>query len=282
MDGGDTNKSRENFLFRILHGLKPNNKKELEDVISEAQERDVIDENTEDMLKGVFDVSRLRVSDIMIPRPSMITIKKDSTLENAVAIISKYGHSRYPVTCEDKDHIVGILMAKDLLPYALSGETNKDLTKILRPAVIVPESKRVDSMLKEFQSKRNHLAVVVDEFGSVCGLVTIEDVLELIVGDIGDEYDKIESEANIRKLSDNVYSVKGATFIEDFEEFFKCKLPDADVDTLAGLVIHAFGHLPKKDECVSIDNFNFKVLSASKTRVHQLQVTISDKTDDKE
>ncbi|SPT69764.1 HlyC/CorC family transporter [Anaerobiospirillum thomasii] len=280
MDGGESSKQKENFIFRILRGLRPKNKLELEEVIKQAQEHDVIDENTEDMLKGVFDISRLRVGDIMVPRPSMITIDKESTLENAVAIIAKYGHSRYPVTCEDKDHIAGILMAKDLLPYALSGQNHKDLSSLLRPPVIVPESKRVDSMLKDFQSKRNHLAVVVDEFGSVCGLVTIEDVLELIVGDIGDEYDTVEPEQhNIRKTAENCYVVRGATLIEEFEGYFKCSMPEADVDTIAGLVIHAFGHLPKNDEVVTINQFTFKVLSSSKTRVNSIQVSINEDQD---
>ena len=181
------------FINRLLHGIKPNDKGELADMIKDASDRDIIDDDTESMLSGVFEISKRRLCDIMIPRSQMITIDSNSSIEDAVKIIAKHGHSRYPVICEDKDHIIGILLAKDLLPYAISSEKNKPtVDKLVHPLVIVPEFKRVDSMLKEFQENRFHMAVVVDEFGGVCGLVTIEDILEIIVGDIGDEYDDEE------------------------------------------------------------------------------------------
>ena len=179
-------KEKEGLLKRLWHGMRPNTRSELAEMIKDAGERDIIDENTEDMIRGVFDITTQRIADIMIPRSQMITIDSNCSIEDAVKIIAKYRHSRYPVICEDKDHIIGILLAKDLLPYAISSDENKPtVDKLVHPLVIVPEFKRVDSMLREFQENRFHMAVVVDEFGGVCGLVTIEDILELIVGDIG-------------------------------------------------------------------------------------------------
>ncbi|WP_286035616.1 HlyC/CorC family transporter [Succinatimonas hippei] len=263
------------FINRLLHGIKPNDKGELADMIKDASDRDIIDDDTESMLSGVFEISKRRLCDIMIPRSQMITIDSNSSIEDAVKIIAKHGHSRYPVICEDKDHIIGILLAKDLLPYAINSEKNKPtVDKLVHPLVIVPEFKRVDSMLKEFQENRFHMAVVVDEFGGVCGLVTIEDILEIIVGDIGDEYDDEEDTLtdDIIKSADDSYLIKGQTPIEAFNDFFKTTLPKVDVDTVAGMVIHALGHLPQKDESVSINGFNFKVLNATHRQVQLLQV----------
>ena len=193
----------DSFLKRLLHPGKPESLKELEDVIDDARRREIISRNTEDMIKGVFDVGRQRISEIMIPRTQMITISADSTLEEAAAVVAESGHSRYPVISGDKDHIEGILLAKDLLP-ALAGLTKvSSLRELLREAVIVPESKHVSSMLREFQNRRFHLAVAVNEFGGVSGLITIEDILELIVGDIDDEYDEIHTFIGVhRRLVD--------------------------------------------------------------------------------
>ena len=263
------------FINRLIHGIKPSDKGELADMIKDASDRDIIDEDTESMLSGVFEISKRRLCDIMIPRSQMITIDSKSTIEEAVAIIAKYRHSRYPVTFEDKDHIIGILLAKDLLPYTTGLIPNPpSIAKLLHPLVVVPEFKRVDSMLKEFQANRFHMAVVIDEFGGICGLVTIEDILEIIVGDIGDEYDHDENNStdDIIKSADNSYLVKGHTPIETFNEHFNTTLPKVDVDTIAGMVIHSFGHLPQKDEIVSINGFTFKVLSATHRQVQLLQV----------
>lgn len=273
---------RENFFRRFLHGIIPGTKQDLEQVIEDATQRDVIDETTQNMLSGVLDINRLRISEIMIPRSKMVTIKQNSTIIQAVQIISKYGHSRYPVISEDKDHIVGMLMAKDLIPYLNKDvDHNESISKIVRPAVIVPESKRVNSMLREFRENKVHLAVVIDEYGGVCGLVTIEDILELIVGDISDEYDKQEDPCkNIVKIMNNIYSVDGSTDIDEFNEFFNTTLPDVDVDTIAGIVIHAFGHLPSKDEEVRIKNFLFKVVSLQDRQIDRLKVTVEPILDD--
>ncbi len=269
-------KDKEGILKRIWRGMRPNSRLELAEVIKEAGEREIIDEDTEEMIRGVFDISTLRIADIMIPRSQMITIDSRCSLTEAVKIIAEHGHSRYPVSQEDKDHIAGILNAKDLLPY-VSGikQAPGSLEQILRPCVFVPETKRVDSMLKQFQENHLHIAVVVDEFGGVCGLVTIEDILELIVGEISDEYDDMQTESpSIVKGPDkDTYLVKGLTEIDEFNDYFHTTLPDIDVDTIAGLVIHVFGHLPAKDESIKIGRFTFKVLTATRRQVHLLQVT---------
>ncbi|MBU3826635.1 MAG: CBS domain-containing protein [Candidatus Anaerobiospirillum merdipullorum] len=276
-DRKDKDKDKDNLLKRMWHGMRPNTRTELAEVIKEAGERDIIDENTEEMIRGVFDVSTQRIGDIMIPRSQMITIDSRSSILDAVRIIAQHGHSRYPVSLEDKDHIIGILNAKDLLPYAAGIEPMpQSLEDILRPCVFVPETKRVDSMLKQFQEKHLHIAVVVDEFGGVCGLVTIEDILELIVGDISDEYDAtVTNTPNIVKGAEkDSYLVKGLTKIEDFNAYFQTTLPKVDVDTIAGLVIHVFGHLPTKDESIQVGRFTFKVVTATRHQVQLLQVHV--------
>ena len=211
----------------------------------------------------------------MIPRTQIVPIKLNYTLTECLNIIFEYGHSRYPVISDDRDHIEGILLAKDLLIFMQQGNESFDLKKILRPAVIVPEGKRVDHMLKEFRMQRYHMAIAIDEFGGVSGLVTIEDILELIVGDIEDEYDEIE-DRNIRKLSPSVFTVKALTTIEDFNEIFSTHFSDEDVDTVGGLVMQYFGRLPVKGETVTIEGYQFKVALADKRRIIQLHVTLPD------
>lgn len=277
-----SNSQNTSFLQRLFNRNKPNNKKELAMVIEDASKRHIIDENTIEMLNGVFDIAKLRVADIMIPRVNMITIDSKCTIAQAIEQIANYGHSRYPLISEDKDHIDGIIMAKDLLPYALKQDQDISLKSLARPATVVPESKRVDSMLKEFQESRFHMALVVDEFGGICGLVTIEDILELIVGDIDDEYDdedEVKDDNNIVTQANGSYIIKGLTSIEEFNEFFNTTLPPVDVDTIAGMVIHASGHLPQKDDIVKIGKFIFKVITVTKRQVHLLQVTIDHSVD---
>ena len=264
------------FLSRIFNKKsEPTNQNELEQVIHEASENDVIDEETEYMIQGIFDINRLRVSDVMIPNSDIITINVNATLEEAASVVYQHGHSRYPVISEDKDHVVGILLAKDLIPYTANLKPLEGGIKaIIRQPVIVPESKYVKSMLKEFQQNRFHIAIVVDEFGGVSGLVTIEDILEIIVGDIDDEYDTQVNHPNIVKNKDGQsYTVDGVTPIEEFDEFFNTKFEDlADVDTTAGLVTHMLGKIPQVGESVDIENFSFKVLKVSDRRVHLIEV----------
>lgn len=267
--------SRKSFFERIgqLFQGEPQNREELVEVFRDSEENDLIDHNTRDMLEGVMQISEMRVRDIMIPRSQMITIERAQELEAIVDVIIESQHSRYPVISDDKDHVEGILLAKDLLRYLLPSSEPFDIDKVLRPAVVVPESKRVDRLLKEFREERYHMAIVVDEFGGVSGVVTIEDILEEIVGDIEDEFDD-EEEQDIRQLSKHTYSVKALTTIEDFNELFHTHFSDDEVDTVGGLVMINFGHLPERGEILELQGYAFKVTAADNRRVIQLQVTV--------
>jgi magnesium and cobalt transporter len=262
------------WLSQLFHS-EPKDKEELIEVIREAEENELIDLDTLDMIEGVMDIAEQRIRDIMIPRSQIVTIKDNYSLDECLDIISEHGHSRYPVISEDRDHIEGILLAKDLLIFIRQGVDNFDLKKILRPTVVVPESKRVDHMLKEFRMQRYHMAMAIDEFGGVSGLVTIEDILELIVGDIEDEYDEVE-DRDIRRLSPSVYTVRALTPVEDFNEIFATDFSDDEMDTIGGLVMQHFGRLPLRGESITIDGYQFKITIADRRRIIQLHVTIPD------
>lgn len=269
--------SRKTFFERIgqLFQGDPKDRQELVEVIRDSEENDLIDHDTRGMLEGVMQISDMRVRDIMIPRSQMVTIDKNDHLDALIALITDAQHSRYPIISEDKDHVEGILLAKDLLKYLGSDSTPFNIEEVIRPAVVVPESKRVDRLLKEFREERYHMAIVVDEFGGVSGLVTIEDILEEIVGDIEDETDDQE-ENEIRQLSKHTFSVSALTEIENFNETFGTEFSDEEVDTIGGIVMTAFGHLPSRGEVVHIGDYQFKVASADNRRIIQLQVTIPD------
>lgn len=266
-------KKKFSLWLNQLFSSEPQNRDELITLIREAQEKQLIDPDTFDMIEGVMDIAEQRVRDIMIPRTQIVPIKLNYSLTECLDVIFEYGHSRYPVISEDRDHIEGILLAKDLLIFMQHGRDSFDLKKVLRPAVIVPEGKRVDHMLKEFRMQRYHMAIAIDEFGGVSGLVTIEDILELIVGDIEDEYDEVE-DRNIRQLAPSVYTVKALTSIEDFNDVFATQFSDQDVDTVGGLVMQQFGRLPVKGETITIEGYQFKVTLADKRRIIQLHVTL--------
>ncbi|ANS84711.1 CNNM family magnesium/cobalt transport protein CorC [Vibrio scophthalmi] len=269
--------SRKSFFVRLgqLFQGDLKDRQELVDVIRDSEENDLIDHDTRDMLEGVMEIAEMRVRDIMIPRSQMVTVERTDDLDALVALITDAQHSRYPVISEDKDHVEGILLAKDLLKYLGSDSAEFNIEQVIRPAVVVPESKRVDRLLKEFREERYHMAIVVDEFGGVSGLVTIEDILEEIVGDIEDEFDD-EEELDIRQLSKHTYAVKALTTIEEFNETFGTSFSDEEVDTVGGLVMTTFGHLPSRGEVVEIDHYSFKVTAADNRRVIQLQVTVPD------
>ncbi len=269
--------SRKSFFGRLgqLFQGEPKDRQELVEVFRDSEENDLIDHDTRDMLEGVMEISEMRVRDIMIPRSQMVTVDRSDDLDALVNLITDAQHSRYPVISEDKDHVEGILLAKDLLKYLGSQSAPFDIEQVIRPAVVVPESKRVDRLLKEFREERYHMAIVVDEFGGVSGLVTIEDILEEIVGDIEDEFDD-EEQLDIRKLSKHTFAVKALTTIEEFNETFNTSFSDDEVDTVGGMVMTAFGHLPSRGEVVEIELYSFKVTSADNRRVLQLQVTIPD------
>lgn len=275
MSDDNPRRSKKGFalwLSQLFHS-EPKDKEELIEVIREAEENELIDPDTLDMIEGVMDIAEQRIRDIMIPRSQIITIKDNYSLDQCLDIISEHGHSRYPVISEDRDHIEGVLLAKDLLIFIRQGIDDFDLKKILRPTVIVPESKRVDHMLKEFRMQRYHMAIAIDEFGGVSGLVTIEDILELIVGDIEDEYDEVE-DRDVRRLSPLVYTVRALTPVEDFNEIFATHFSDDEMDTIGGLVMQHFGRLPLRGESIIIDGYQFKVTIADKRRIIQLHVTI--------
>lgn len=268
---GSANRS---WLERIasIFSAEPQDLSDLDDIISAAADRELIDHDTRAMLQGVLSVSNMRARDIMVPRSQMATIDIEQPVSAFLPILLENNHSRYPVVNEDKDHIEGILLVKDLLQYAL-GSANPDwhLRDILRPAVIIPESKRVDALLKEFRQKRYHMAIVVDEYGGVSGLVTIEDILEQIVGEIEDEHDD-EEDDDIKKMASRVFQVSALTPLDEFNDSFGTDFDEEDADTIGGIVLHAFGHMPAKGETIELQNLTFKVSKANSRRLMQLQV----------
>ena len=251
------------------------NREELVEIIRDSEQNELIDQNTREMIEGVMEIAELRVRDIMIPRSQIVFLQTEQNLDSCLETIISSAHSRFPVVSDERDNIFGILHAKDLLKFLHSTAEEFDLLKLLRPAVIVPESKRVDRMLKEFRSERFHMAIVVDEFGAISGLVTIEDILEQIVGDIEDEFDE-EDVADVRQLSRHTYAVRALTDIDDFNQRFKTDFADEEVDTIGGVVMQAFGYLPKRGEEIALDEINFKVTSADSRRIIQLRVTVND------
>ena len=267
---GSTAKS---WLERIaaIFTAEPQDLSDLEEVFVEANARQLIDNDTKGMLQGVLEISKMRARDIMVPRSQMATIDIDQPLAEFLPILLENNHSRYPVVNEDKDHIEGILIVKDILQYALKPDTDWQLKDLLRPAVIIPESKRVDALLKAFRQKRYHMAIVVDEYGGVSGLITIEDILEQIVGDIEDEHDDEEG-SDIRKLGSHVFLVSALTPLDEFNESFGTKFDEEEASTIGGIVLHAFGHMPVKGETLELGGLTFKVNKANSRRLVQLQV----------
>ena len=250
---------------------EPEDREELMDLLRGAFERRLLDADALSMIEGVLSVSEMTVRDIMIPRPQMDCVSIDDEPAAFIPFVIETKHSRFPVIGESKDDIVGILLAKELLNYYANPE-GFNLRDTLRPAVFVPESKRLNVLLREFRQNRNHIAIVVDEYGGVSGLVTIEDVLEQIVGDIEDEYDFDESEDNVIAEGNGRWRVKAQTEIDDFNEHFGSKFADDEFDTVGGLVVQAFGRVPKRGESAVIDGFRFRVVRADSRRVHTLQV----------
>lgn len=270
---GSSQKTWLERLTQMFQG-EPQNRKELVEVILDAGDRELIDPYTKDMIQGVLDVSEKRVRDIMIPRSQMVVLEKELTIGKALPIIIDSAHSRFPVINEDKDNVEGMLLAKDLLKYSL-GDQQLPLDKMIRPCVIVPESKKVDILLREFRSERYHMAVVVDEYGGVSGLVTIEDILEQIVGEIEDEYDAEEqNQEDIRRINKQVYGIQALTTIEEFNKYFQTNFSDTEVDTVGGMVTQAFGHVPSRGEEIELNGYVFKIVSADTRRLIQLQVKL--------
>lgn len=264
----------KSFLDRIssLFSAEPRTREDLEDVLTAAQENDVIDEEAKSIIEGALQVSNMHARDIMIPRSQMIVIKAEWSLAEMLPKIIGSAHSRYPVIGESGDDVLGILLTKDLLPRILEDNSNGfDIKELLRPTTVVPESKRLNVLLREFRENRNHMAVVIDEYGGVAGLVTIEDVLEEIVGEIEDETDA-ESDAHIRKMAKGDYMLQALTPIEEFNDYFSASFSDEEFDTIGGLVIQAFGHMPARHEHTTIDNFEFTVINADQRKIQSLRL----------
>ena len=270
----DSDNQDRGIFERIAQAFstEPRSREDVRDILKLAMENEVIDEDAFTIIEGAMEVSAMQARDIMVPRPQMEVIKAESTLEEILPQIIESKHSRYPVIGESPDDILGVLLAKDLLPQILSDDReNFDVTQLLRRSVVVPESKRLNVLLREFRLNRNHMAIVIDEYGGVAGLVTIEDVLEEIVGEIEDETDT-EEDLFIRRISDDDYFVRALTPIEDFNEYFKVSLSDEEFDTIGGIVMHAFGHMPTRNEITYIDGFEFKVINADQRKIHSLRL----------
>lgn len=256
---------------------KPEDKQSLIHLLRRLESDALIKPDALSMMEGVLQVSEIQARDIMIPRPKMVVVELEDSIETILDKVTSSSHSRFPVTGDSRDDIIGILLAKDLLNLYANAVKESTVEKIniresLRPAVIIPESKRLNVLLKEFKSKRNHMALIVDEYGSISGLITIEDVLEQIVGEIEDETDVDDDEDNINQINHNEFNVKAITDIEDFNEYFSTRFKDDEVDTIGGLITQALGHLPEQGETLELENLKFTVLNADKRRIKQLRI----------
>jgi magnesium and cobalt transporter len=263
------------WLKRLTQSFaaEPQDRQQLITILREARTRGLLDAEALPMLEGVLEVSDLHVRDIMVPRAQMVFVRRDDPASRILPTVVESGHSRFPVMDADRDDIVGILLAKDLLRLCSPEARERfDIREFMRPAVFVPESKRLNVLLKEFRGSRNHMAIVVDEYGGVAGLVTIEDVIEQIVGEIDDEFD-VEDDQNIRKEAERLFLVRGVTRIEEFNEYFGAHLSEEEgFETVAGLLMKQLGRLPRRGESVSIDGFEFRVTRADRRRIDALRV----------
>jgi magnesium and cobalt transporter len=266
--------TERSWLERLMHtfSAEPKSQQELLEVIKEAARNHVLDSEALGIIEGALGVSNLQVREIMVPRSQMVIIKHTESPQEFLPKVINSGHSRFPVIGDSIDDVKGILLAKDLLPLILKSTDSFNLIDILRPANIIPEGKRLNILLKEFREKRYHMALVIDEYGGVSGLVTIEDILEEIVGDIEDETDD-EDEDTIRQVADHDFILKALTPIEEFNQRFNAQFSDDEFDTIGGILTHAFGHLPNRNEVIDIQGFTFRVLYADSRQVHLIRLT---------
>ena len=273
-DNSSNGQANKTWLEKISDAFsdQPESLPDIMEILRAAEDRDVLDADSLSIIEGAVQVTHMQVREVMIPRSQMITVKACQDPDDYIADIIESAHSRFPVIGESPDDITGILLAKDLLPLALKGELKKGVvSELLRPATIVPESKRLNQLLKEFKQTRNHMAIVVDEYGGVAGLVTIEDVLEQIVGEIEDEHD-FDDEATIKPLTTGEFNVKALTTVEEFNEFFSTKLPDDDFDTIGGVALKHFGRLPERNDQTTFYGFRATVLNADNRTIRLLKI----------
>jgi len=273
-DTGDSTGSKS-WIERVtqLFSSEPASRQDLMVIIRTAAERSLLDAEALGIIEGALQVSEMQARDIMIPRSQVVFMRVDDTPKDFLPVVIESQHSRFPVIGDDFDDVKGILHAKDLLPLAL--KDNNDgfkLRELIREAPVIPESKRLNVLLTEFRANRNHMAIVVDEYGSVAGVVTIEDVLEQIVGEIEDEHD-VHDDSFIKQLDAKSWTVKAGTPIEDFNEVFATGFSDEEFDTIGGIVLQSFGHLPRREETVVLDGFRFRVLNADSRRIRLLHMT---------
>ncbi len=268
-NGGSTRGWRDRFL-NFLTG-EPQNQQQLVELLQNLQDNQLIGADELTMITGVLQVADMQVRDIMIPRGQMVVLDHEDSLPEIIAKITACGHSRFPVIDDHKDDVVGILLAKDLLQIALDQEPTFEINEYIRPATFIPESKRLNVLLKEFRLNRGHMAMIVDEYGGVSGLITIEDVLEQIVGKIDDEHDDDE-EIDIQPHGGNRYSVRALTPLNEFNEYFGTEYESEDVETIGGFLLGQIGHLPQRGESIALDELTFKVMNADSRQVHLYQV----------
>ncbi|MCR8921180.1 CBS domain-containing protein [Dasania sp. GY-MA-18] len=275
-DRSSNEPEEKSWLEKIANAFssEPNSREELNEILKVAEQNKVIDSDVVSIIDGALKVADQQVREIMVPRSQMVVIKAEQSLKEILPKMIKSSHSRFPVIGENVDEVLGILLAKDLLPQVIENDNdNFDITSLLRAATVVPESKRLNVLLREFRENRNHMAIVIDEYGGVAGLVTIEDVLEEIVGEIEDETD-VEADEYIKKLGANDFIVKALTPIEDFNEHFNSDFSDEEFDTIGGIILREFGHLPRRNETTQLNGFEFKILSADSRQVHLLRMAI--------
>lgn len=267
------NKEEENNWFnklkQFLH-IEPKDKEQLVKLLRDAQIRALIDAETLTMIEGVILFSQMKVRDIMLPKNQITHIPRDADLNKITDIVVESGHSRFPITSENAEEVVGILHAKDLLRFYKDKEDNFTLMDIAREAYFVPESKRLDTLLTDFRSNRNHMAIVVDEYGTFSGFVTLEDIIEQIIGEIEDEFD-IDEEAYIKSHGENLYIIKAQTPVADFNEILHANFSDEEYDTIGGIIMATLGHLPKCEEKITISDFEFKIINADARRIKLLE-----------
>lgn len=271
-----TEKHERSWLDKVLHAFsaEPKSRDELLEIIKDAADNKLLDQEALSIIEGALDVSSLQAREIMVPRSHIVAVRMEDSPQEYLPQIIESGHSRFPVIGENLDDVKGILLAKDLLPLALRGIDNFNIESILRPANIIPESKRVNVLLKEFRENRYHMALVMDEYGGISGLLTIEDILEEIVGEIQDETDDGEENSDfIKRINETDYIIKALTPIEDFNEYFSTTFTDEDFDTIGGILMQEFGHLPKRNEVVQIENMQFRVLYADNRQIHLVRLT---------
>lgn len=266
--------SQRSFVERIAQafGSEPRDRGDILAILEDAHQRSLVDTDSLSMINGVFEVADMQVRDIMIPRAQMVCVEVDAPLEEILDVIIQSGHSRFPVVGESRDEVLGVILAKDLLRLALGADAaGFKIENHMRKAELTPESKRLNVLLRDFRNRRNHMAIVIDEYGGVAGVVTIEDVLERIVGEIDDEHDSEEA-ANIRSHEDGRFSVRALTPIEEINEELEVDFSDDEFDTVGGLVINAFGYMPTPGESVVLGSYQVTVLAGDKRRIHLLQM----------